>query len=581
MSSALLELQGLDVRFGETHAVRSLDLRIETGETVALVGESGCGKSTIALAIMGLLPGAATVGGKILLDGRELLSLRASQVRELRGSSVSMIFQEPMTSLNPVMTVGAQIMEALRRHRRLSARAARERAIELLDLVHIPHPRARVDEYPHRLSGGQRQRVMIAIAVACEPRLLIADEPTTALDVTIQARMLELLDDLRTRMKMSLLFITHDLDVVGQYADRVAVMYDGVKVEEGVAAEVFRSPGHPYTRGLLSASLLDGDYHYQKGPLAEVRAERNPNTGTVTFSLSRERRGEPAGESLQRLRPQETPVELRAPLLRVADLRSYYTVNRQTVRAVDGVSFEIARGETLGLVGESGCGKSTLSRTLLGLVPPTAGVVEIDGQKTSHLDEKSWRTLRRKAQMVFQDPFASLNPRHTVRTILDTALRVHGFPDADERDERIRDILRRVDLPLNSLRRFPHEFSGGQRQRIGIARALVLRPALIICDEPVSALDVSVRAQVLNLLVEIKRDLGLSYLFISHDLAVVRYMADRVLVMHRGKIVEQGDPRAIWANPEHEYTRTLIEAVPKPRAPLAVIPAADFAASPA
>jgi peptide/nickel transport system ATP-binding protein len=572
MSSSLLELQGLDIRFGQTHAVRSLDLTIRAGETVALVGESGCGKSTTALAIMGLLSSAATLTGKINLDGQDLLSLRPSQVRALRGSRVSMIFQEPMTSLNPVMSVGEQITEALRCHRALSRRAARERAIELLDLVHIPRPRARLDDYPHRLSGGQRQRVMIAIAVACEPRLLIADEPTTALDVTIQARMLELLDDLRTRMKMSLLFITHDLDVVSQYADRVAVMYDGVKVEENSATELFRSPRHPYTRGLLSASLLDRDHHYRKGPLAEVRAVRNADNGTISFSLSHERTVAPAAE--QR-------VEKQQPLLRVSDLRTYYTAHGQTLRAVDGVSFEIARGETLGLVGESGCGKSTLSRSLLGLIPATGGTIELAGEKITHLDSKALRLLRRQAQMVFQDPFASLNPRHTVRTILDTPLRVHGIAEADERHERIQDILRRVDLPLESLRRFPHEFSGGQRQRIGIARALVLRPALVICDEPVSALDVSVRAQVLNLLVELKRDLGLSYLFISHDLAVVRYMADRVLVMHRGKIVEQGDPRAIWANPTHEYTRTLIEAVPRSRAPLELIPAADFAASPA
>ena len=580
--SRVLELKRLNIAFGSRKAVSDLDLHVGTGETLALVGESGCGKSTTALAIMGLLPSNAAVQGEIRLEGEDLLSLRAARLRELRGSGVSMIFQEPMTSLNPVMTIGRQITEVLHRHRELSSRSARERAIELLDLVRIPNARARVDDFPHRLSGGQRQRVMIAMAVACEPRLLIADEPTTALDVTIQAEILALLDELRSRINMSLLLITHDLGVVGQYADRVAVMFEGAKVEEGRVCDIFRSPTHPYTQGLLGASLtLEHDLHYQEGRLAEVRPIRHADTGGISFTLSRERApdtvngrlfgqhgSEPATAGRGGVIPLELPDRLRrngaGPLLRVSDLSTHYVRDGQRVRAVDGVSLEIARGETLGLVGESGCGKSSLSRTLLRLLPSNGGKIEFDGQDITNLNGQALRSVRGKAQMIFQDPFASLNPRHSVRTLLDAALRVHGVSDPDERHARILEVLRRVDLPLDSLVRYPHEFSGGQRQRIGIARALVLRPALVICDEPVSALDVSVRAQILNLLVELKRDLGLSYLFISHDLAVVRYIADRVLIMHAGKIVEQGDHHGIWAHPKHEYTRSLIQAVPRP-----------------
>jgi peptide/nickel transport system ATP-binding protein len=589
--SRVLDLQALDISFGDQRVVCDLDLHLDTGETLALVGESGCGKSTTALAIMGLLPSNAVVQGKILLDGEDLLSLNASRLRTLRGSGVSMIFQEPMTSLNPVMTIGRQITEVLHQHRRISRRAARERAVELLDLVRIPNPRSRFDDFPHRLSGGQRQRVMIAMAVACEPRLLIADEPTTALDVTIQAEILSLLDELRSRIKMSLLLITHDLGVVGQYADRVAVMFAGEKVEEGEVADIFRAPAHPYTQGLLGASLtLEHDLHYRDGRLAEVRPIRNAHTGDIGFALSRERAqetingklfGQHASDAsdtghISAAGPHRLGTGSSGPLLRVSDLHTHYTRNHHRVHAVDGVTLEIARGETLGLVGESGCGKSSLSRTLLRLVPSAAGKIELDGEDITNLEGQALRAVRRKAQMIFQDPFASLNPRHTVRTMLDAALRVHGIADPDERYARILEVLRRVGLPVDSLRRYAHEFSGGQRQRIGIARALVLRPALVICDEPVSALDVSVRAQVLNLLVELKRDLGLSYLFISHDLAVVRYIADRVLIMHAGKIVEQGDHHAIWKHPTHEYTRTLIHAVPRP--PVDVLPLADFGA---
>ncbi|MDE1180853.1 ABC transporter ATP-binding protein [Paraburkholderia sp.] len=573
--SSLLRLQDVGVAFGGRAAVKKLDLHLAAGEALALVGESGCGKSTTAMAIMGLLPSTAHVSGAIHFEGRDTLTLRPAQRRALRGSGMAMIFQEPMTSLNPVMTIGRQIAEVLLQHRPLSRRDARKRAIELLELVQIPDAVRRIDDFPHHLSGGQLQRVMIAIAIACEPRLLIADEPTTALDVTIQAQILALLDTLRREMQMALLLITHDLGVVGQIADRVAVMYDGEKLEEGPVDAIFDSPRHAYTQGLLGASLtLAHDQHYRDSRLAEVRAKRDEASGRVTFSLRHDRRISAAPDTPDMLKTRrnaqvaQTAHATRAagaPLLRVRDLQMHYTRNGRTLRAVDGVSLDIARGETLGLVGESGCGKSTLSRTLLRLNPATAGTIELDGIDITQLHGNGLRTMRRTAQMVFQDPFGSLNPRHTVHAMLDAALRVHDVHDADERAHRIRDVLECVGLQANALHRYAHEFSGGQRQRIGIARALVLRPSLLICDEPVSALDVSVRAQVLNLLVELKRELGLSYLFISHDLAVVRYIADRVLVMHEGRIVEAGDHRSLWSRPQHAYTRQLIAAVPAVR----------------
>ena len=555
--TALLELRGLDVRFGAQHAVRGIDLAIGAGETVALVGESGCGKSTTALALMGLLPTAARIEGRVLFEGRDLAALPARGLRDLRGNAIAMIFQEPMTSLNPVLTIGDQVGEVLRRHQGLSAAAARRRAIELLDLVRLPDPQRRVDDHPHRLSGGQRQRAMIAMAVACRPRLLVADEPTTALDVTIQAQVLELLDALRREFAMSLLLITHDLGVVGQWADRVAVMHDGRIVEQDTTEAVFTRPRHAYTRGLLAASLsLDGDRHYRAGRLAEIGNALNPASGRRDFSVVRggapERRPDPA-----------PPAAAAAPLLRVEDLRVAYPAARGRTAAVDGVSFDVRHGETVGLVGESGCGKSTLGKAILRLLEPSAGRIVYDGTDLVALHGRRLQPYRRRIQMVFQDPYASLNPRHSVGDILDAALRVHGVADRAERLRRARRIVDQVGLPAATLARWPHEFSGGQRQRIGIARALVLEPQLLVCDEPVSALDVSVQAQVLNLLVDLKRELGLSYLFVSHDLSVVRYIADRVLVMHDGRIVERGDQADIWRHPAHPYTRSLIAAVPR------------------
>lgn len=561
-SPALLDVRGLDISFrgsqGPIQAVRGLDLTIQRGETLALVGESGCGKSTTALAVLRLLAPGASLRGNIFFDGRDILALPPAELRALRGRDISMVFQEPMTSLNPVHSIGAQIIETLRRHENLSTLAARKRAVELLDLVHIPEPHRRIDDHPHNLSGGQRQRVMIAMAVACRPRLLVADEPTTALDVTVQAQILELLDGLRREFNMALLLITHDLGLVAQWADRVAVMYGGEKVEEAPTAQLFAQPAHAYTKGLLGASLHAGrSLHYTGERLPEIRVSLDPVTQGRNFVLH------VPVVAPRVASPQITQLNTAAPLLSVQDLRTDYPLRQGGVlHAVDGVSFDIGAGETLGLVGESGCGKSTLSRTLLRLVQPARGRIVLDGTDIAPLNARALKPWRRRVQMVFQDPYASLNPRRSVFDILESVLLVHGVSQKEERRKRIAAILDRVGLPSDAASRYPNEFSGGQRQRIGIARALVVRPSLVVLDEPVSALDVSVQAQILNLLVELKEDFGLSYLFISHDLSVVRYIADRVMVMHKGKIVETGGHQDIWDRPQHPYTRSLIASVP-------------------
>ncbi len=546
----LLDIQNLHISFPGHQAVRGLDLTIQSGETMALVGESGCGKSVTALSLMRLVAEPGKVSGRILFEGQDLLSLSHRQMRQLRGNAISMIFQEPMTSLNPVLSIGRQIMETLQLHQPLSPTAARNRATELLDLVRIPEPARRIDDFPHNLSGGQRQRVMIAMAVACEPRLLIADEPTTALDVTVQAQILELLDRLQHELSMSLLLITHDLGLVAQWADHVAVMHAGKKVEEARTAQLFRAPVHRYTQGLLATSLhMDQDRHYRTSRLAEIRHTRNGDE--TLFALVTP---PPLSHA--------PPLIGQPPFLSLRNIRTEYQTPQGAVAAVDDVSLDILPGETLGLVGESGCGKSTLSKTILRLLPPSQGQVIFDGQDITKLKESQLKPLRRQVQMIFQDPYASLNPRHDILHILETPLIVHGLGNKAQRRQTVLQILDRVGLPQSSLGRYPHEFSGGQRQRIGIARALVVKPSLVICDEPVSALDVSIQAQILNLLVELKNEMGLSLLFISHDLAVVRYIADRVMVMQNGRCVESGNHRQIWQQPQHPYTRKLIEAVP-------------------
>ncbi|MBP2231950.1 peptide/nickel transport system ATP-binding protein [Azospirillum agricola] len=525
----LLAVENLNVRFtgprGTHHAVKDLSFHLERGQTLAVVGESGSGKSTAALALLRLTAPGAAVGGRILFEGEDLLGLPLDAMRRRRGRDVSMIFQEPMTSLNPVHSVGAQIGEVLRLHERLSSAAARSRTLDLLDRVRIPEPGRRIDSYPHQLSGGQRQRVMIAMAVACRPRLLVADEPTTALDVATQEQILDLLDGLRRDLSMGLLLVTHDLGVVKDRADRVLVLHDGVKLEEGGTAALFERPHHPYTRCLLAASLHAGDTpHCTERRLPEIRIARDA-AGTPSFALE-----------VPPVRPRRAPPRT-GPLLSVRDLRAEYRTAEGVFNAVDGVSFDIAPGETVGLVGPSGCGKSTLAKTVMRLVPASGGRILLDGTDLARLPDRALKPWRRRFQMVFQDPYGSLNPRHTVHDSLDAALVVHGVRERLDRAARVKAMLDRVGLPADSARRYPNEFSGGQRQRIGIARALLLKPSLVVCDEPVSALDVSVQAQILNLLAELKEEFNLAYLFISHDLAVVRHIADRVLEMKAGRLL--------------------------------------------
>jgi peptide/nickel transport system ATP-binding protein len=547
---SLLEVRGLRVSYEGVEAVRGLDLTVEAGETLALVGESGCGKSTTALALLRLLPGNAKLSGQVLFEGQDLLQLSPRGMRRLQGSALGMVFQEPLSSLNPVLTLGEQLTETLLTHTDLTRRQAYKRAEELFGLVQLPRPAAHLQEYPQHLSGGQRQRVMIAMAIACEPRLLIADEPTTALDVCVQAQILELLDSLRRELRMGLLLITHDLGVVRQQADRVIIMHDGLALEHRPTAELFSHPAHPYSQGLLNASLgRDHGQHYLDNRLPEIQVLRTPgqaNCYKVSSTL---------------YRPGQAPRPGAAhttPLLQVENLSLGYGEKD----VLSGLSFGIGERETVGLVGESGCGKSTLSKALLGLLKPRQGVIAFNGRDITGFGQAERLTWRGQLQMIFQDPYAALNPRHSVEAILDRVQRLHGLNDADQRAKAREAMLDAVGLARNSLNRLPHQFSGGQRQRIGIARALIVKPRLVICDEPVSALDVSTQAQILNLLVELREAFNLSYLFISHDLSVVRYLADRVMVMHDARIVEQATPQALWQQPQHSYTQRLLAAIP-------------------
>jgi peptide/nickel transport system ATP-binding protein len=564
-NSALVAIENLHVEFrtedGVVRAVEDLSFEIPRGGTVGLVGESGSGKSVTALSIMRLIPAstASIPRGGIQFDGQDLLALTEAQMERIRGKRIGMIFQEPMTSLNPVYTVGEQIAEVLRRHEGMGRRAAWNRAVAWLEQVGIPEPVRCAGAYPHELSGGQRQRVMIAQAMACEPALLIADEPTTALDVTIQKQVLELMASLQRRYGMSLLFITHDLGVIAEIADRVVVMYQSRKVEEGLTHDLFHQARHPYTRGLLAC---------------RPGRESNPRR-LLTVSDFMDATGQPRSVPTERMVPQikRTEAEIaQAPvLLEIQDLATHYPIRggwlgRPTdwVRAVDGVSLTIRRGETFGLVGESGCGKTTLGRTLLRLVEPTRGQVVFDGADVTTASAEALRGLRRRMQIVFQDPYSSLNPRMTVGDILIEPLRVHGLGGRRaDRMDLARELLLRVGLDPTHLGRYPHEFSGGQRQRIGIARALSVRPEFIVCDESVSALDVSVQAQILNLLLDLQEEFGLTYLFISHDLSVVNFLADHVGVMNAGRLIEVGTADQVYKEPQHDYTRRLLAAIPQ------------------
>ncbi|MGY6629437.1 MAG: ABC transporter ATP-binding protein [Wenzhouxiangella sp.] len=561
----LVRIDGLTVDFhtedGRVRAVEDLSFDIPRGGTVGLVGESGSGKSVTAMTLMRLIPTppGEISAGRIDFDGQDLLALSDRQMRQIRGKRIGMIFQEPMTSLNPVFRIGEQVAEVLRQHEGLSRRAARDRTLELLDQVGLPRPKQLIDSYPHQLSGGQKQRVMIAQAMSCEPDLLIADEPTTALDVTIQKQVLDLMGELQSKYGMSLLFITHDLGVIAEIASQVVVMYRSRKVEEGPTEALFQRAEHPYTRGLIACRpaldsnprrlLTVADFVGAKGETLEVPAER----------------------LLPQVKRSEAELAKDQPLIQVDDLQTWYPVTGgffgkvvDHVRAVDGVSLTIRRGQTFGLVGESGCGKTTLGRSLLRLAQPTGGRILFEGQDVLAAGDAELRALRKRMQIIFQDPYSSLNPRMTVADILLEALKEYQ-PKASRAENRdaASHLLERVGLSPSHLGRYPHEFSGGQRQRIGIARALAVQPEFLVCDESVSALDVSVQAQILNLLLDLQEEFGLTYLFISHDLSVVNFIADYVGVMNQGKLVEYGTAEQIYTNPQQDYTRKLLAAIPR------------------
>jgi peptide/nickel transport system ATP-binding protein len=536
--------------------VNGISFEIGPRETVAIVGESGSGKSVTALSIMGLLPAAnSRVTGEILLDGRDLLRLPESEMRNVRGNQVSMVFQEPMTSLNPVLTLGFQIAEALIYHRSLDRAQAEAETLRILERVRIPSAASRLHEYPHRLSGGMRQRVMIAMALACKPKLLIADEPTTALDVTIQAEILELIKLLQDEEGMSVAFITHDMGVVAEIADRTIVMLNGNAVEQAPTAELFAAPREPYTRALLAAVPR----------LGSMKGRTDPQRFPVVDPVTGERQEVP--ETASTVAIAERPVLEVAHLVTRFDIRSGVLSRvRARVHAVEDVSFSLSAGETLALVGESGCGKSTTGRSILRLVEPNAGTILFEGKDVRALDSKALRAARCRMQMIFQDPFASLNPRKTVGSAIAEPMVVHGLLDRSDASARVRELLRKVGLPPDMATRFPHEFSGGQRQRLCIARALALEPKLLVADEAVSALDVSIKAQVINLMMDLQAEMGLAYLFISHDIAVVERVSHRIAVMYLGEIVEVGPRAAIMENPQHPYTKRLMAAVPIPEA---------------
>ncbi len=545
----ILDVRGLTTAFrtdgGEVRVIRDVSLSITAGRTLGLVGESGSGKSVTSLSIMGLLPdvGARIEAGEIALMGQSLVGLPRRKMEAMRGAQLAMIFQEPMTSLNPVFPVGRQVAESIQHHRKATRSEAMARVVALFEEVGLPDPGTRIHSYPHQLSGGQKQRVMIAMALACDPKLLIADEPTTALDVTIQAQILDLLRRTCARRGMAMLFITHDLAVIAEIADEVAVMYRGEIVERGDVLDVFRAPAHPYTRALLAC----------RPRLDQVR-DRLPTVADFMGGAEAS-----PGPNLRQSAAVSTP-GLGETLLSCAGL----TVRFGTFTAVDNLSLSVVRGRTLGLVGESGCGKTTAGRAILRLIEPDAGFIQFMGRDFRALRGSGLRSARRQLQTIFQDPYAALNPRMTVGAAITEPMAFHGIgANEEERRERVAELLQEVGMLPEHAHRYPHEFSGGQRQRIVIARALAVEPSVIICDEPVSALDVSVQATVLNLLRDLQERRGLGYVFISHDLSVIKHMSDEIAVMHAGKVVEMGPAEAVYGAPAMEYTRRLIAAVPR------------------
>ena len=546
----LLDIQEIETEFstptGVNKAVDKVSLNLKKGETLAIVGESGSGKSVTAMSILKLIPEppGKIKGGSINFNGKLLNNCSDKEMRSIRGNDISIIFQEPMTALNPVLTVGSQITETVMRHQNISLKSAQKRALDMLELVKVPEPMRRANQYPHQLSGGMRQRIMIAIALACDPQILIADEPTTALDVTIQAEILSLLNSLKKKTDCSIIFITHDMAVVSQIADRVVVMFEGKKVEEGTVFDILEKPKHPYTKALLSAVPKLGDMKNKPYP------EAIPVAGTDS----------------KKIKPLKG---LKEKLLDVKNLTTIFPISTgilgkvvANVRAVEDVSFSINKGQTFSLVGESGCGKSTVGRSILRLEKPTNGKVLLEKKDYLQFNKNELKKHRSNMQMVFQDPFASLNPRQKAGSIVDEMLKVHGYKDRDERYEIVSELFLRVGLNSQHMSNYPHEFSGGQRQRVAIARALALNPKLVILDEAVSALDVSVQASVLNLLMELQSEYQLSYLFVSHDMAVVERVSHYIGVMYLGRIVEIGSRQTILNNPCHPYTKALLSAVP-------------------
>lgn len=579
----LLEVKNLVTEFrteNETiKAVNDVSFTLSRGETIGIVGESGSGKSVTSLSTMRLIPNppGKITQGELIYHSKtrgivDLARLTEKQMRDFRGNEIAMIFQEPMTSLNPVFTCGDQVMEAILLHQKCSRQEAKERTLQLFKEVQLPRPEAILKSYPHQLSGGQKQRVMIAMAMSCQPSILIADEPTTALDVTVQATILELMARLQKEHHMGILFITHDLGVIAELADKVIVMYKGKIVEQGPVLEIFENPQHPYTKGLLAcrppldkrlkwlptvADFMTTDAH---GQLTEQVSSIDQLTETLTVT-SEERH-----QTHKKLYAQQ-------PILEVKNIRTSFPLKKNLfgkplsfVHAVDDVSFDVYPGETLGLVGESGCGKTTLGRTILRLIEPSSGEIIFDGKNLTSLSPAEMREMRKHIQIIFQDPYSSLNPRITIGQAIMEPMQVHGILEDDRaRKNHVMELLQRVNMNESHFSRYPHEFSGGQRQRICIARALALKPKFIICDESVSALDVSIQAQVLNLLNELKRAFHFTYIFISHDLSVVKFMSDRMVVMNKGKIEEIGDADAIYNNPQSDYTKRLISAIPKGR----------------
>jgi len=556
----LLKVDVLNISFYkdqvEKHIIKNILFDIKPNEIVAVVGESGSGKSISSLALMGLLPKTISkiTSGSIVFEDKNLVGLSEKEFQTIRGKEIAMIFQEPMSSLNPSMRCGKQVEEILKQHFKLLASEIKTEVVKLFEKVKLPNPERIYKAYPHEISGGQKQRVMIAMAIACKPKLLIADEPTTALDVTVQKEILELLKDIQTETKMSILFISHDLSLVSELANRVLVMYQGEIVEQGTTDAIFNSPKHNYTKALIGARPSTQFRLKQLPTIADFMADNVSKT--IISDADRK-------ENHEKLYAQQ-------PLLEVIDVEKTYFSKTgwfskdEPFNAVDGVSFKVFSGETLGLVGESGCGKSTLGNAILQLDKATSGQILYKGKDIINLSSSEMRTLRKDVQIIFQDPFASLNPRLTVGNAIIEPMKVHDIGTSNkERKEKVIGILEKVGLDASAFNRYPHEFSGGQRQRVGIARTIALEPQLIVCDESVSALDISVQAQVLNLLNDLKAQFGFTYIFISHDLAVVKYMADQLLVMNKGKIEEIGDADIIYASPKQAYTKKLIHAIPK------------------